>query len=73
MWSRRCAIAGGGRAGPASCSGGCAGTVASKHGTVIAFERVGDGPPLILFDAAFCYRANGPTRALPLLATFFTG
>jgi len=39
-------------------------TVTSRDGTRIAFERSGDGPPLILVDAAFCHRANGPARAL---------
>jgi pimeloyl-ACP methyl ester carboxylesterase len=41
-------------------------TVRSKDGTVIAFDRSGDGPPLILVDGALCSRALGP---MPKLAT----
>jgi pimeloyl-ACP methyl ester carboxylesterase len=40
------------------------GTVFSKDGTTIAFERSGDGPPLILVDGALCYRESGPSRPL---------
>jgi pimeloyl-ACP methyl ester carboxylesterase len=39
-------------------------TVTSADGTVIAYERVGAGPPLILVDGAMCYRAAGPMRPL---------
>ena len=39
-------------------------TVRSLDGTNIAFERSGDGPPLILVDGALCYRASGPMRPL---------
>ncbi len=47
--------------------------VFSRDGTSIAFERVGDGPPLILVDGALCYRASGPMRRLAaLLAPHFT-
>jgi pimeloyl-ACP methyl ester carboxylesterase len=47
--------------------------VTSKDGTAIAYERVGDGPPLILVDGALCSRAFGPTPKLaPLLAGQFT-
>jgi pimeloyl-ACP methyl ester carboxylesterase len=47
--------------------------VVSRDGTSIAFERVGDGPPLILVDGALCYRASGPMRPLAaLLAPHFT-
>jgi pimeloyl-ACP methyl ester carboxylesterase len=45
----------------------------SADGTCIAFERVGDGPPLILVDGALCSRAFGPMPKLaPLLAKHFT-
>jgi pimeloyl-ACP methyl ester carboxylesterase len=48
-------------------------TVISPDGTTIAFSRLGNGPPLILVDGAFCYRENGPTPKLaPLLAQHFT-
>jgi pimeloyl-ACP methyl ester carboxylesterase len=39
-------------------------TVVSGDGTSIAFERAGDGPPLILVDGALCYRGSGPARPL---------
>ena len=41
-------------------------TVVSKDGTPIAFDRSGDGPPVILVDGALCSRAQGP---MPELAT----
>jgi pimeloyl-ACP methyl ester carboxylesterase len=48
-------------------------TVTSSDGTVIDYERSGDGPPLILVDGAFCSRAFGPMPALArLLAKHFT-
>ena len=48
-------------------------TVISRDGTAIAFSRLGQGPPLILVDGAFCFRGNGPTPKLaPLLARRFT-
>jgi pimeloyl-ACP methyl ester carboxylesterase len=48
-------------------------TVRSEDGTAIAFERAGQGPPLILVDGAFCYRGVGPSSALAaLLARQFT-
>lgn len=48
-------------------------TVCSRDGTVIAFDRVGDGPPLVLVDGAFCHRSFGPMPKLaPLLAKHFT-
>ena len=47
--------------------------VISRDGTVIAFDRVGSGPPLILVDGALCYRGSGPMAPLAaLLASHFT-
>ena len=47
--------------------------VVSKDGTRIAFDREGQGPPLILVDGALCYRGSGPARPLAkLLAPHFT-
>jgi pimeloyl-ACP methyl ester carboxylesterase len=47
--------------------------VISKDGTVIAFDRIGHGPPLILVDPALCRRAMGPSTPLAkLLAPHFT-
>jgi pimeloyl-ACP methyl ester carboxylesterase len=47
--------------------------IISKDGTEIAYERVGQGPPLILIDGALCSRAFGPMPKLaPLLAERFT-
>jgi hypothetical protein len=45
--------------------------VTSQDGTRIAFERVGNGPSLILVDGALCRRAFGPMR--PLSAELSTG
>ena len=39
-------------------------TVSSHDGTTIAYERVGDGPALVLVDGAMCYRQFGPCRDL---------
>src|SRR5712664_876064 len=48
-------------------------SVRSKDGTAIAFDRSGDGPPIILVDGALCYRASGPMGPLAaLLAPHFT-
>ena len=48
-------------------------TTRSKDGTVIAFERSGHGPAIILVDGALCYRASGPSRPLAaLLSERFT-
>jgi pimeloyl-ACP methyl ester carboxylesterase len=48
-------------------------TTRSKDGTLIAFERSGHGPALILVDGALCYRASGPSRPLAaLLSERFT-
>ena len=50
-----------------------AGTVRSHDGTIIAFDRVGQGAPVILVDAALCYRGMGKSRQLAeLLAPHFT-
>src|SRR5712671_3158157 len=47
--------------------------VTSKDGTVIAYERSGAGPAVILVDGALCSRAFGPMPKLaPLLARRFT-
>ncbi len=47
--------------------------VISQDGTAIAYDRVGQGPPLILVDGALCSRAFGPMPKLaPLLAKDFT-
>jgi len=40
------------------------GTVTSRDGTSIAFERSGTGPPLIVVDGALCRRGVGPSRGL---------
>ncbi len=48
-------------------------TAISKDGTVIAYEKTGNGKPLILIDGALCYRSFGPMPKLaPLLAEHFT-
>jgi pimeloyl-ACP methyl ester carboxylesterase len=39
-------------------------TLTSADGTKIAYERTGDGPPLIIVDGAMCYRGQGPSRPL---------
>lgn len=47
--------------------------VRSKDGTLIAYEKTGSGPALILVDGAMCYRSFGPSPKLaPLLAKHFT-
>jgi pimeloyl-ACP methyl ester carboxylesterase len=38
-------------------------TVTSRDGTTIAFDRYGDGPPVILIGGAFQYRALDPRAA----------
>ncbi len=43
--------------------------VTSKDGTAIAYERIGQGPPLILVDGALCSRAFGPMPKLAALLT----
>lgn len=50
-----------------------AGRLISADGTRIAFERTGDGDPIVLVDGAFCSRTFGPMATLaPLLANGFT-
>jgi pimeloyl-ACP methyl ester carboxylesterase len=39
-------------------------TVTSKDGTTIAYDRAGDGPPVILVDGALCHRRFGPAGPL---------
>jgi pimeloyl-ACP methyl ester carboxylesterase len=47
--------------------------VLSKDRTAIAFDRIGNGPPLILVDGALCYRGMGQSGQLAeLLAQHFT-
>jgi pimeloyl-ACP methyl ester carboxylesterase len=47
--------------------------IRSKDGTPIAFDRRGDGPPLVLVDGALCWREFGPSgRLAELLGTRFT-
>lgn len=47
--------------------------VRSRDGTMIAYERSGSGPALILVDGALCSRAFGPSPKLaPVLAQYFT-
>jgi pimeloyl-ACP methyl ester carboxylesterase len=48
-------------------------TISSADGTRIAYERTGEGPPLIIVDGALCYRGQGPSRPLAAeLAADFT-
>jgi pimeloyl-ACP methyl ester carboxylesterase len=48
-------------------------TARSKDGTTIAFEKIGQGPALIMVDGALCTRAMGPGHSLaPHLAGRFT-
>lgn len=37
-------------------------SVTSKDGTIIAYEKAGTGPALVLVDGALCYREFGPAR-----------
>ena len=49
------------------------GTVTSKDGTRIAFDRAGAGPPVILVDGAMCYRDSGPMAPIAkLLVPYYT-
>ncbi|MEX0648016.1 MAG: alpha/beta hydrolase [Balneolaceae bacterium] len=46
----------------------------SKDGTLIAYDKTGSGPALILVDGALCYRESGPSVPLAKqLADQFTG
>lgn len=48
-------------------------TVVSSDGTSIAYDRGGQGPPLILVDGALCHRVSGPSGPLAKrLITDFT-
>jgi pimeloyl-ACP methyl ester carboxylesterase len=48
-------------------------TVRSADGTTIAYERTGDGPPVVLVDGALCHRAfNGQRPLAEKLADRFT-
>ncbi|CAL9408743.1 hypothetical protein SUDANB95_01604 [Actinosynnema sp. ALI-1.44] len=48
-------------------------TVTSADGTTIGYTRIGSGPPVVLVDAANCFRGNGPMDALSeALAPDFT-
>lgn len=38
--------------------------VISKDGTSIAFDRIGNGPAVVLVDGAMCYRGFGPMAAM---------
>lgn len=38
--------------------------VVSKDGTTIAYNKTGNGPPVILVDGALCYRESGPNEPL---------
>lgn len=47
--------------------------VTSKDGTQIAYEKSGQGAPLIVVDGALCYRDFGPARSMAkLLEPHFT-
>lgn len=47
--------------------------VTSRDGTTIAYDRLGEGQPIILVDGALCSRSFGPMPKLaPLLAQHFT-
>jgi pimeloyl-ACP methyl ester carboxylesterase len=50
-----------------------AGKVVSKDGTAIVFDRIGNGPTVILVDGALCCRSMGPSGQLAeLLSQHFT-
>ena len=46
------------------------GKVFSKDGTAIAFDRIGNGPPVILIDGALCYRGMGQSGQLAEISAF---
>jgi len=39
-------------------------TITSTDGTRIAYDREGQGPPVLLVDGALCYRGMGPMRPI---------
>ncbi|MFC0627941.1 alpha/beta fold hydrolase [Kribbella deserti] len=39
-------------------------TTTSTDGTTIAYDRIGQGPALVLIDGALCSRAQGPMPEL---------
>ncbi|TQM78976.1 alpha/beta hydrolase family protein [Saccharothrix saharensis] len=45
-------------------------TVTSRDGTTIGYSRVGEGPAVVLVDAACCFRGGGP---MPAVAEALTG
>ena len=48
-------------------------TVASKDGTTIAYDKLGQGPALVMVDGALCSRVMGPGSSLaPYLSSHFT-
>lgn len=48
-------------------------TLTSKDGTRIAYDRLGQGPALVMVDGALCSRAMGPGSSLaPHLSSHFT-
>lgn len=48
-------------------------TTTSKDGTLIAYDKQGSGPALVLVDGALCYRNFGPMKRLSeLLSPHFT-
>lgn len=48
-------------------------SLTSPDGTIIAYDRIGDGPPIVLVDGAMCYRGAGPMDGLAQhLAASFT-
>jgi pimeloyl-ACP methyl ester carboxylesterase len=61
------------REGGIRASSGLVKEVVSKDGTTIAFERIGQGSPVILVEGALCWRAMGPSAQLAkLLAPHFS-
>ena len=47
--------------------------ITSPDGTILVYDRIGQGPALVLVDGAFCSRGFGPAPKLaPLLADQFT-
>lgn len=48
-------------------------SLTSHDGTIIAYDRIGDGSPIVLVDGAMCYRGAGPMDGLAQhLAESFT-